>query len=237
MRHRVDPRPALALTLVVAVAGTAAAQSSLTAAPAAGGARAGEAGPSSFARGAAVARSRVGIAAIAPSRVEIAAIAPSRVSIEALAGSDAAVRATLLSELGARETARGTVVSLPGDVLFDFDRWSIRADARPTLAKLAELIARSPGVPVVVEGHTDAKGSEAYNQRLSERRADSVADWLARQRGVDPARLGRRGLGESEPVAPNARADGSDDPAGRQRNRRVEVILGNAASVQGRPPP
>lgn len=76
-----------------------------------------------------------------------------------------------------------------------------------------------------IEGHTDSKGSDSYSQEQSERRALAVKDWLVRQAGSTPARLTARGLGETRPVAPNTRPDGSDDPAGRQRNRRVEVVL------------
>lgn len=131
---------------------------------------------------------------------------------------------TLRSELGATETARGTLVSLPGDVLFDFDKAAVRADARGTLDKLAELI-KAGGGRVAIEGHTDSKGDDAYNQRLSEARAKAVRDYLVSVRMVDGTRLDTKGLGELRPAAPNAKPDGSDDPEGRQRNRRVEVII------------
>lgn len=159
------------------------------------------------------------------SRVVIAAIEPSRARVEALTATATTAVAALKSELGARETERGTLISLPGDILFDFDKYAIRREARPTLAKLAELIRRTPEGAVLVEGHTDAKGSDAYNLRLSERRAEAVAGWLGEQQGVDPTRLEERGLGEARPAAPDTRPDGSDDPGARQLNRRVEVIL------------
>lgn len=130
----------------------------------------------------------------------------------------------LKSDLGAVETERGTVVSLPGDVTFDFDKATIRNAAKPTLDRLAQLIAAGRAGQIAVEGHTDAKGDDAYNKRLSEARADAVKTYLA-GKGVDAARLRTIGLGELRPVAPNAKQDGSDDEAGRQRNRRVEVIL------------
>ena len=133
---------------------------------------------------------------------------------------------TLKSELGATETDRGTLVSLPGDVLFDFDKATIRADARPTLDKLAQLIkAQSPG-NVAIEGHSDGKGDDAYNQRLSQARARSVRDYLISVATVDGTKLIEKGYGELKPVAPNMTPDGKDDEAGRQKNRRVEVILG-----------
>lgn len=136
----------------------------------------------------------------------------------------------LKSELGAVETARGTLVSLPGDVTFDFDKATIREAAKPTLDRLAQLIAAGGAGDIAVEGHTDAKGDDAYNKRLSEARADAVKTYLA-GKGVDGAGLRTIGLGELRPVAPNAKQDGSDDEAGRQRNRRVEVILPKAAPV------
>lgn len=134
----------------------------------------------------------------------------------------------LKSELGAVETERGTMISLPGDVTFDFDEATIRPEARATLDRLAELIARSPEGTIAIEGHTDALGGDAYNQRLSERRAAAVAEYLV-SRNVPEDRLATRGWGKARPVASNTRPDGSDDEEGRQRNRRVEVVLPRSA--------
>lgn len=130
----------------------------------------------------------------------------------------------LKSELGAQQTERGTVVSLASDVTFDFDKATLRDNAKPTLDRLAELIKASPSGAISIEGHTDAKGDDEYNKRLSEQRAAAVKAYLA-TKGIDAAKLTTIGLGELRPVAPNAAADGGDDEAGRQRNRRVEVIL------------
>lgn len=130
----------------------------------------------------------------------------------------------LRSKLGAVETERGTLVSLPGDVTFDFDKATIRSDASSTLDQLAALIAAGPDGVISIEGHTDAKGDDAYNKRLSQARAEAVREFLV-GKDIDKARLRTIGLGELRPVAPNAKSDGSDDEQGRQKNRRVEVIL------------
>lgn len=122
-------------------------------------------------------------------------------------------------DLGAQETALVVKVELPADVLFDFDKADIRSDAANALAQLATIIAAYPKGRVELEGHTDAKGDDAYNLRLSERRAQSVATWLSSHHGVDAGRLSTRGWGESKPVADNTTDEG------RQRNRRVEAIV------------
>jgi outer membrane protein OmpA-like peptidoglycan-associated protein len=109
------------------------------------------------------------------------------------------------------------------DFLFDFNRAEIRAEAAPALAELAHRVILADK-PVLIEGHTDAIGTEAYNQGLSERRAVAVRVALA-GRGLPLASLNVRGYGKSRPVAPNQRPDGSDDPDGRQHNRRVEVVI------------
>jgi photosystem I P700 chlorophyll a apoprotein A2 len=131
----------------------------------------------------------------------------------------------ILSELGAKRTATGIVITLPEVVLFDFDKADLRPDARPVLEKIAKVVRYYAAAPVRVDGHTDAVGTPAYNRDLSQRRADAVKDWLAASGGIAAGRLRARGLGETEPVAPNQNPDGTDNPAGRQRNRRVEVVV------------
>ncbi len=124
------------------------------------------------------------------------------------------------------ESRRELVFELGADVLFDFDRAELRPEADPVLGALLEQVRATLRKPrFSVEGHTDAKGEEAYNQKLSERRAASVRDWLMRKGGVAAAAIATRGWGETRPVAPNARPDGGDDPVGRQRNRRVVVTV------------
>ena len=110
------------------------------------------------------------------------------------------------------------------DALFAFDQAALSPDAEETLEALVPLLAKAGRHPAVIEGHTDAKGSDAYNQTLSERRAQAVKDWLV-ARGALPATAAVQGWGKRRPVAPNAKPDGTDDPAGRQKNRRVAIVL------------
>jgi outer membrane protein OmpA-like peptidoglycan-associated protein len=109
------------------------------------------------------------------------------------------------------------------DFLFDFDRAELRPEAGPTLDEIAAHLAAAKKT-VMIEGHTDGKGSDSYNQTLSERRAISVRASLT-TRGLPIDYLNIRGFGKSRPVAQNERPDGSDDLEGRQKNRRVEVAL------------
>jgi len=115
-------------------------------------------------------------------------------------------------------------LSVVGDALFDFDKSSLRPDAEETLKAAAPEIRKLDGKASRVEGHTDAKGVDVYNIRLSEARAAAVRDWMARE-GLIPAETPIKGFGKSKPAAPNTTADGHDDPEGRQKNRRVEVVF------------
>jgi outer membrane protein OmpA-like peptidoglycan-associated protein len=111
-------------------------------------------------------------------------------------------------------------------VLFDFDKATIRPQAATALHAVAEIIkGKGQGRVVRIDGHTDSKGSDTYNQKLSERRADSVKQWLSQKEGLGNLRMTTHGFGAKKPVAPNAKPDGSDDPGGRQKNRRVEILL------------
>lgn len=141
----------------------------------------------------------------------------------ALAVSSIDPIARLKRELDASDRAGATVVDLPGDVLFDFDQATLRADAAPTLDKLAELITRMQR-PARITGYTDDKGDAAYNLELSRQRAQAVHDALV-GRGVDAVRLTTSGRGEANPKAANRQPDGNDNAAGRQQNRRVEVAI------------
>lgn len=128
-----------------------------------------------------------------------------------------------LAELRAKKTERGYVLTL-GDVLFDPNQASLRPGAQQDLYRLATFLKEHPEQRVLIEGHTDSMGSESYNLELSQLRAQAVQDFLIRN-GIRPERITARGYGKAYPVASN------DTAAGRQQNRRVEVIF----SEQPRP--
>ena len=127
--------------------------------------------------------------------------------------------------LTVRESSQELRLYLAADVLFKFDKASIRPDATATLHQVAAIVLATRKGMVRVEGYTDSKGGDAYNMRLSEQRAAAVKAWLVAKEGLDAAAFSTRGFGSANPVVPNARPDGGDDQAGRQRNRRVEVVI------------
>ncbi len=128
--------------------------------------------------------------------------------------------------LEARETERGVIVNLP-DVLFEFGKANLTSGAREKTGDIAGVLTnQAKGRRVSIEGHTDSIGSDAANQVLSERRADSVAAAIESE-GVNKERIVTKGYGKRYPVAPNKNSDGTDNPSGRSKNRRVEVIIEN----------
>lgn len=122
-----------------------------------------------------------------------------------------------LQELNAKQTPRGLVVTL-GDVLFDVDRSVLKPGGLRMVDQLVAVLKEFPQRNVLVEGFTDSTGNAGYNQTLSGQRADAVRTALMRQ-GIDTARVTARGYGEASPVSSN------DTAAGRQMNRRVEIVL------------
>jgi len=131
------------------------------------------------------------------------------------------MRARLVAQLNqvlqTRDTARGLIVSMP-DVLFDFNKYTLKPEAREKLAKISGIVLAYPDLKLDVEGHTDSIGSDDYNQKLSEERASTVRGYLVSQ-GLKPDNISSVGLGKANPVADNATAQG------RQRNRRVEMVV------------
>ncbi|KAG8150112.1 hypothetical protein BFF94_029030 [Burkholderia catarinensis] len=138
------------------------------------------------------------------------------------------------SGLSVRQDKTAVRVSMMGDVLFDFDKASIQPSAEPTLQDILRLITSIRVGTVVIEGHTDSKGSASYNRDLSFRRANAVADWLIAH-GAEKSRLSVKGFGGSRPVALNTLKNGADNPDGRKLNRRVEFVLPNATSAKSSP--
>jgi outer membrane protein OmpA-like peptidoglycan-associated protein len=135
------------------------------------------------------------------------------------------LRAQLLNQLNSilqtRDSARGLIVNM-SDVLFDTGSYTLKTGAREKLAKISGILLAHPGLTMQIEGHTDSVGTDDFNQQLSERRADSVRDFLAEQ-GVSASSITAHGFGKTQPVATNDTADG------RQRNRRVELVVNGAA--------
>jgi outer membrane protein OmpA-like peptidoglycan-associated protein len=131
------------------------------------------------------------------------------------------LRQQLNTILETRETQRGLIVNI-SDVLFDFNKYTLKPAAREKLAKVAGILLAYPGLKIQLEGHTDSIGTDEYNQKLSEQRAGSVRDYLAQQ-GVPANTMTAVGFGKADPVASNA------NDAGRQRNRRVEMVVSGEA--------
>ena len=122
-----------------------------------------------------------------------------------------------LQDLQAKQTERGMVMTL-SDVLFDTGRAMLKPGANRALDRLAQFLKVNPRTRVMVEGHTDSRGSEAYNEELSQRRAQAVTEALS-ARGVPADQYEAKGLGKAYPVASN------ETPAGQQQNRRVEIVF------------
>jgi len=145
----------------------------------------------------------------------------ARAEAERAERAAADLRAQLLEQfnriLETHDTPRGLVVNM-GDVLFDFAKYDLRPEAREKLAKLSGIILAHPGLALAVEGHTDNVGSEEVNQKLSEKRAETVRAYLIQQ-GLAEASVTFLGFGETTPIADNSTAEG------RQKNRRVEIVV------------
>ena len=130
-----------------------------------------------------------------------------------------------VQDLQVKETGQEIRIELAADVLFDFDKADLRPAAQKTLHQAAGIIQDKAKGAVRIEGHTDSKGNDTYNQKLSERRAVSVKTWFVDKEGLGNVQFTTQGFGAKQPVASNTKPDGSDDPDGRQKNRRVEIIL------------
>lgn len=139
------------------------------------------------------------------------------------------LKSQLNQVLATRESARGLIVNM-SDVLFDFNKFTLKPEAREKLAKVSGILLAYPGLTLQVEGYTDNIGSDDYNQKLSEQRADSVLDYLVSQ-GVAQPNVTATGYGKNDPIADNATNDG------RAQNRRVQMVVsGNSIGVQEQAP-
>jgi OOP family OmpA-OmpF porin len=110
-------------------------------------------------------------------------------------------------------------------VNFDFDESNIRETDKAELQKAIDFVRKYSGARIKLEGHTDSKGTEEYNQKLSENRAEAVKQYLVQEGAVEKAMISAVGYGELKPVAPNSTQDGKDNPEGRAENRRVEILI------------
>ncbi len=117
-----------------------------------------------------------------------------------------------------KREGEGIVINFKEKILFGFDRSDLNTSAQTNLSKLVEVLQKYPDTNIEIIGHTDSKGTDAYNQALSERRANSVASYL-RSQGISTTRLTAKGMGESDPVASN------DTEEGQSQNRRVEFVI------------
>ena len=127
-------------------------------------------------------------------------------------------------QIGAEEDK--LMIRLRGDVLFDFDKYAVKSEATRPLRNAAAFIRSKPGYTrAIIEGYTDSKGSGSYNMVLSKQRANAVAQWFISRGLLNGPAVEAKGEGATDPRAPNTRPDGSDDPIGRAKNRRVEIWL------------
>ncbi len=151
-------------------------------------------------------------------------VAASQVETQPVPATQTEIDKTL-TELKAEKTIEGIKVNLPDNILFEFDKYNVRAQAKPTLAKVNQLLSHYKDAQVFIFGHTDSKGDDAYNLELSQKRAAAVKYYFVNVFKVPATRMQTKGLGKTKPIAPNQNPDGSDNEAGRAKNRRVEFII------------
>jgi len=138
---------------------------------------------------------------------------------------DAMQRLTAIASV--KQDQRGTIITLPGGVLFETAKSALLSSAREKLNQVSDALAQDREATVMIEGHTDSQGNEDTNQKLSQARAESVRDYLV-QRGVAADRIRAEGKGKSQPIASNKTAEGRAD------NRRVEIVVNNATQLSQR---
>jgi outer membrane protein OmpA-like peptidoglycan-associated protein len=170
-------------------------------------------------------------AALAQQQAAEAAAEAARKAADQALKEKADIRAQLLAQLNqvlqTQDTARGLIVNM-SDVLFDFGKYTLKPEAREKLAKISGIVMAHPGLNLQVEGYTDSVGSDQVNQQLSERRADTVKDYLIQQ-GVPGSAVTAQGFGKTNPVATN------DTAEGRSKNRRVQLVVNGEAIGKAAP--
>ena len=163
--------------------------------------------------------------ASAPAAEQASAVASASSTLSAQGNSLSAQG----SGLSATETGFNIEINLSSDVLFDFDKAELKPEADADLQKAADIIRQKGQGVILITGHTDSKGSDAYNQRLSLARAQAVKNWFEAKGLQQNYQL--EGLGATRPIAPNTHPDGSDNPEGRAQNRRVEIIVNKTTQL------
>ena len=170
-----------------------------------------------------------------PEQVPAAAPAESVSSTLSAQGNNLSTQGSSLSAQGSSlsgtETGFNIQINLSSDVLFDFDKSELKPEADAELQKAADVIRQKGKGLILIIGYTDSKGSDAYNQRLSLARAQAVKNWFEAT-GLNQ-NYQVKGQGATNPVAPNTHPDGSDNPEGRAKNRRVEIIVNKTTQLGG----
>jgi outer membrane protein OmpA-like peptidoglycan-associated protein len=138
-------------------------------------------------------------------------------------------------EFEAQQSGRSLSMNLSGDLLFDYDKATLKPEAEQALKKVAVVLSQFPESQVTIGGYTDSKGTESRNLQLSLERAQAVKDWLVKNGSLPEPNITTKGFGEDYPVMPNTNANGSDNPLGRALNRRVSIVVENASITATRP--
>ncbi len=148
----------------------------------------------------------------------------TRILVETVEPTPIEVKQTL-TELNAETTIEGIKFNLSDNILFEFDKYHVRAAAKPTLEKVNQVLTHFKDARILINGHTDSKGTDVYNIELSQKRAAAVKYYFVNNFQAEPTRIQTQGIGKSQPIASNTNSDGSDNPQGREKNRRVEFTI------------
>ena len=174
---------------------------------------------------------------ISPTTVKIEIIAQTIVKVENITANQTATEEQLPTqittetvkkietELNAEKVPEGIRINVPETILFDFDKYNVRAQAKPTLAKINLLLRHYNNSQIFINGHTDNHGEDSYNLELSQNRSAAVKYYFINVFKVQNTRMQTKGYGKTKPISPNNNLDGSDNPTGREKNRRVELII------------